>query len=324
MKRKTRLLQYWAGMLAALLLFAMRGAGAQTYQGAGLVLTVGTDHNELVVSMQEIPGFMDAMVMPLPVRQNGDLQGLRPGMIVDFTLVVSEKSSYAENLRVRPFVSFENDPQGACRLAILEKALAKNPASEVTLAAGQHIPDFSLTDQNGQQVALSQFSGKVVAMTFVYTRCPLPNFCFRLSNNFGQIQKRFGKQMGQELILLTVTLDPINDQPNALAKYASIWRANGAAWHFLTGPAPTIKTVTGMFGVVSNLDEGTVTHSLHTVIIDRRGDLVANLEGNEFTGKQLGDLVEAVLNLAPDSSETARANLSDHDLVAPNSHGMQR
>ena len=137
-------------------------------------------------------------------------------MMVDFTLVVTEKTSYAENLRVRPFVSLENDPQGAGRIAMLEKALSKDPSSKSTLAVGQHVPDFSLTDQNRQQVALSQFSGKVVAMTFVYTRCPLPNFCFRLSNNFGQLQKRFGKQMGHDLILLTVTLDPIHDQPDAL------------------------------------------------------------------------------------------------------------
>jgi len=259
---------------------------------------------------------MDAMEMPLPVRQPRGLQGLLPGMMVDFTLVVNEKSSYAENIRVRPFVSLENDPQGAGRIAVLKEALAKDPSSEPTLSVGQHVPDFPLTDQNRQQVALSQFSGKVVAMTFVYTRCPLPNFCFRLSNNFGQLQKRFGKQMGQDLILLTVTLDPAYDQPNALAKYGSIWKANAASWHFLTGPAPAIMKVTGMFGVAYSPDEGMVTHSMHTAIIDRQGDLVANLEGNEFTARQLGDLVETVMNRAPGSPAAERAHLSPQDPVS--------
>jgi len=323
MARNLRLLQSGAGIVAALLLFALPGAGAQTYPGAGLVLKVSPERNEFTVSMQEIPGFMDAMVMPLPVRAPRDLEGLRPGMMVDFTLVVTAKSSYAENIRVRSFVSFENDPQGACRLAVMEQALAKDHSSASTLAIGQHVPDFSLTDQNNQPVVLSQFSGKVVAMTFVYTRCPLPNFCFRLSNNFGQMQKRFSKRMGQDLILLTVTLDPTNDQPNALANYAGIWKANGASWRFLTGPAPDIKKVSGLFSVVSNLDEGTITHSLHTVIIDRRGDLVANLEGNEFTAKQLGDLVEAVLNRAPGTSGTERADLSARDL-SPSPNGIQK
>jgi protein SCO1 len=310
MTHKSRRPKCAAGIVAMIFLAAPLCMGAQTYSGTGLVLKVNPQHNELVVSMQEIPGFMDAMVMPLPVRQPRELRGLRTGMMVDFTLVVTGKSSYAENVRVRPFVSLENDPQGASRLAIIENELSNDQAPEAILAPGKHVPDFSLTDQNGSTVSLSQFSGKVVAMTFVYTRCPLPNFCFRLSNNFGQIQKRFGKQMGRDLILLTITLDPINDQPDALAKYASIWKADGASWRFLTGPAPTVKNITSKFGVVASTDEGMVTHSLHTVIIDRHGNLVANLEGNEFTAKQLGDLVEAELNRAPDHSGAERAGLS--------------
>jgi protein SCO1/2 len=305
MAHKTRPPQCAERLIATIFLAALPCVGAQTYPGVGLVLKVNPEHKEVVVSMQEIPGFMDAMVMPLPVRQPRDLRELRPGMMVDFTLVVTEKSSYAENVRVRPFVSFENDPQGACRLAIIEKELSNDPAPEVLLAPGQHVPDFSLTNQNGRPVSLSQFSGKVVAMTFVYARCPFPNFCFRLSNNFGQIQKRFGKQMGRDLILLTITLDPIHDQPDALAKYASIWRADSASWHFLTGPPSTVENITGKFGVVAGTDEGTMLHSLHTVVIDRKGNLVANLEGNEFTAKQLGDLVEAELNRVPDGAQRA-------------------
>lgn len=309
--------------MAALFLGALPGWGTQRHPGTGLVLKVNPERNELLVSMQEIPGYMDAMVMPLRVLEPQELNGVRPGAMVDFTLVVSDRSSYAENVRVRRFESLEKDPREACRLTILEKALAKTPSSKTTLAIGQRVPDFALTDQNRRRVALSQFAGKVVAMTFVYTRCPLPNFCFRLSNNFGQIQKRFGKQMGHELILLTVTLDPANDRPNALAKYASIWKANPVTWRFLTGPAAEVKKITGMFGVDYWPDEGMMTHSLHTVIIDRRGDLVANLEGNKFTTRQLGDFVAAVLNRAPDSSEPKTADLSHRRLLSQNSSRAQ-
>jgi protein SCO1 len=313
-----------AGIFAMLLLIALPGVAAQTYRGAGLVLKVNPEHNELVVSMQEIPDFMDAMVMPLPVRQARELRGIRPGMMVDFSLVVTDKTSFAENVHIRPFESTENDQQAACRLAIIDKALAKDPSAKTTLDLGQHVRDFSLTDQDGQPVSLSQFSGKVVAMTFVYTRCPLPNFCFRLSNNFGQIQKRFSKQMGHDLVLLTITLDPTVDQPEALAKYASIWRANGASWHFLTGSPAYTRDITAMFGVLSSIDEGTITHSLHTVVIDRQGNLAANLEGNEFTGRQLGDLVEAELNRVPSHSESERAGLSAPTEVSQPSNRTQR
>lgn len=314
MTGKALVLAWGFAAVAALAPVAMTGAGTQTYAGAGIVLKVSPERSEIVVSMQEIPGFMDAMVMPLSVRNPRELEGLLPGMMVNFALVVSGKSSHADNVRVRPFVSLENDPQGAGRIAVLQELLAKNPGS--ALCIGQHVPDFSLTDQHRQPVALSQFSGKVVAMTFVYTRCPLPNFCFRLSNNFGQLQKRFGKQMGHDLILLTVTLDPIHDQPDALAKYGSIWKANAASWHLVTGPPAAIQKVTGMFGVIYSPDEGTMTHSLHTVLIDRQGNLAANLDGNEFTSKQLGDLVETVLNRAPGSLGNESANLSKQDSVS--------
>jgi protein SCO1 len=319
-----RRLEFTAYILASVFFITLPAVGAQTYPGAGLVLNVNPEHNEIVVSMQEIPGFMDAMVMPLPVRNARNLRGIRRGMMVDFSLVVTETSSYAENVRVHHFESLENDPQAACRLAIIDKALAGTTPSSPALALGQHVPDFSLTDQNGRPVSLSQFSGKVVAMTFVYTRCPLPNFCFRLSNNFGQIQQRFSRQMGRDLILLTITLDPTTDQAEALAKYASIWKADGASWHFLTGPPETIKEITGRFGVVSAIDEGTITHSLHTVIIDRRGNLATNLEGNEFTGKQLGDLVEAEMDRTLGQPGTERAGLSARNQPSQAPNGIER
>ncbi len=315
MAQNIRMLRCAAGFLVALMLTVLPAVGAQSYPGAGLVLKINPEHNEVVVSMQEIPGYMDAMVTPLPVRNAQDLRGIHRGMMVDFSLVVTETSSYAANVRIHHFESLENDPQAACRLAIIDKALAGKTSANPALMLGQHVPNFSLTDQNGRRVTLSQFSGKVVAMTFVYTRCPLPNFCFRLSNNFGQIQKRFSKQMGRDLILLTITLDPTTDRSEALAKYAAIWKADGASWHFLTGSPETIKDITGRFGVVSSIDEGTITHSLHTVIIDRRGNLATNLEGNEFTGKQLGDLVEAELNRASGQPETERAGLSAGNLA---------
>src|SRR5262249_44656565 len=133
-------------------------------------------------------------------------------------------------------------------------------------------------------------------------RCPLPNFCFRLSSNFAQLQKRFGKQMRRDLILLTVTLDAAHDRPAELKEYAQIWGADPESWHFLTGAGPDIKKVTTIFGVGYWPDEGMMIHSLHTAIIDRPGTLVANLEGNAFTAKQLGDLVESVLGHPQNSS----------------------
>jgi protein SCO1/2 len=109
------------------------------------------------------------------------------------------------------------------------------------------------------------------------------------------LQKRFKERMGKELVLLTVTFDPQRDQPDVLARYARTWKADPATWHFLTGSMPDIQHVTNLFGVDYFPDEGLMDHSLHTAIIDRRRRLVANIEGNQFTADQLGDLVQTVL-----------------------------
>ena len=140
---------------------------------------------------------------------------------------------------------------------------------------------------------------------FIYTSCALPNFCFRNSNTFGVLQKRFKEQMGRDLVLLTVTFDPQRDQPDVLARYAKTWKANPATWHFLTGPIPSVERVSNMFGMDYFPDEGLMDHSLHAAIINRRGRLVANIEGNQFSADQLGDLVQTVLiSSAPASRST--------------------
>jgi protein SCO1/2 len=171
-----------------------------------------------------------------------------------------------------------------------------NPGAQVTpLAMGEFVPDFEFTDQNQQRVAISQFAGEVVVVTFIYTRCPNPNYCFRLNNNLGRLQKRFPQRLGRDLVLLSIVVDPEHDEGKTLSNYASIWHANPQGWHFLTGPLPDVQRVTRMFGMDFWNGEGVVTHSFHTIVVDQRRKLAANIEGNQFTAQQLGDLVEAML-----------------------------
>jgi protein SCO1 len=279
---------------AWLVLSASVSWAAQQFPVTGMVLKVDRPHMIFVVSCQSIPGYMDAMVMPFEVRQVKDLDGLAPGMTVDFTLVVEKESNYVERVQIRRYESVEQDPLTARRLKLLGQI--SHPGSARSLDIGQVVPDFTLTDQSHRRVTLSKFAGKVVAINFIYTSCALPNFCFRNSNTFGVLQKRFREQMGRELVLLTVTFDPQRDGPDVLAKYARTWNANPAAWHFLTGSVPDVQHVSNMFGMDYFPDEGLMNHSLHTAIIDRRGRLVANIEGNQFTADQLGDLVRTVLS----------------------------
>ena len=282
-------------LLMTLLLAESYLWAAQRYSAKGLVLKVDRSMRALVVSCQDIPGYMDAMVMPFTVREAKALDGLAPGMVVEFTLVVNQKSSYVEDVRVRSFDSTEREPVDARRLKLLEGLIDPKSVPSTALAAGQPVPNFALTDQNQRRISLHQLTGKVVAMNFVYTRCALPEYCYRLSNNFGRLQKRFKERMGRDLVLLTVTFDPVHDHPEILANYAKTWKADPESWHFLTGSVPDVERVCNLFGVGFWPDEAQLTHSLHTAVIDRQGKLVANLEGNQFTAEQLGDLVETVI-----------------------------
>ena len=288
-----------ASLLIFSLLCVAPRLSANTYPASGLVIRVDAQHLAVEISCQAIPGYMDAMVMTLPVRAAAELHGLKPGVIVDFKLDVQKDAAWAEQIHVRPFESGAQEPMAARQLEILDAATA-HPGSRSAplLHVGQPIPDFTLIDQNRQNIRFAAFRGKVVAMTFIYTRCPLPNFCFRMSNNFGALHRRFASHMGKDLVLLSVTFDPVHDQPEVLAEYAKTWTHDTTGWHFLTGPPPDVQKVYTEFGVASWQDEGLFTHSLHTVVIDRHGRLAANLEGNEYSAQQLGDLIASVLTRA--------------------------
>lgn len=282
--------------VAACLMFAGHSAAEQKYSAKGLVLKVDRPHKTVVVSCETIPGFMDAMVMPLDIRNVKELNELQPGTTIAFTLVTDKNSSYASAIRVIRYQGSQPDPETARRLNLMNSIVNPDAGTAKTLAPGDNVPDFSLIDQEVNRVTLSQFKGKVVALNFVYTRCVLPNYCLRISNNFGALQKRFQNELGKDLVLLTVTFDPVHDRPDVLAKYSATWKADPRTWHFLTGETPDVKRVCSMFGVQAFQDEGLMNHSLHTAIIDRTGKLVANIEGNEYTARQLGDMVNAVLS----------------------------
>jgi protein SCO1 len=293
-----------AGMLCAALLQAPAPALADTsddatqkYPAFGLVLAIEGAHT-LSVSCKEIPGFMDAMVMHIDVPDSKQLKNIQPGALIDFTLVAGEKSTYAENIRIHRFESPDQRQLEVQTLKIVTGASdAKSDAA--ILPVGQKVPDFNLIDQHHRPLRFSELSGKVVALSFVYTRCSFPEYCLRLSNNLGLVGKRFSSQLDKDLVLLTITFDPTNDSPEVLAKYAQTWKASAKGWYFLTGPSDDVKRVCLMFGMNFWPDMGMLAHSMHTAVIDRKGILVANLEGNEFSAEQLGDLLETEIARKP-------------------------
>ena len=280
---------------AALVALAVIAVSAQPARHVmrGMVLTVDPDQKTIVVSHDAVPGFMPAMTMPFEVRSAAELNGVVPGAIVSFTLVVGADAAHTERLQIVRYASVEQDPITARRLRLLQEATR---GASKPLGIGQAVPDFTLTDQTRARVSLAQLRGKVVALNFIYTSCVLPQFCYRLANHLAVVHKRFASRMGRDLALLTITFDPGRDTPERLAEYARQWNADAATWHFLTGSADEIGRVCRLFGVDFFPSEGLFSHSTRTVVIDRRGTVAASIEGNHYTAAQLGDLVQAVLD----------------------------
>ena len=270
-------------LLALVVAAAAVSACATTHQATGLVVRVDPATAILTVSHDEVPGVMDEMVMPFSVRNPSQMTAIRPGDRVAFRLVVAKAASHIDRIRL---LSAAPGDQG----------LITTPAVSTLVPVGATVPDFALVNQHGAPVTLAALRGRVVVVTFIYTRCPLPDYCPRMIRNLDAVRERFDARLGRDLALLTVTFDPQYDTPERLARFAESHHADVEGWHFVTGDAQGIKQVCEAFGVEYWPDSGLITHTLQTAFVDRDGRLAAAVEGKDFTGRQIADLVQTVLD----------------------------
>jgi protein SCO1/2 len=247
----------------ALLLLTL-AACAPRRRAEGIVLRVDPARARALIAHKAIEGYMPAMTMEFEPRRPADFAPLRPGSRVEFDL----KNGRAHRVKV---IRSGFDPR--------EVDLSQAPPLP---EPGQTVADFELTDQEGRPRRLSDFRGKLVAVNFIYTRCPMPEVCPRLTASFASLQRRFA---GRPLELLSITLDPLYDTPPVLAAYA---RANGARWTFLTGETAPVARQFGMFYWA---EEGVLVHNSATALIDPRGRLAAVVEGSNYRLEQLSALV---------------------------------
>lgn len=287
----------YQSLALVLLLILPSLACARRYRVEGLVLDVSRGRQTMIVSHRAIPGYMDAMAMPFRVKQARELESLQPGDAVAFQLVVKGSSSHAEKLRQGKSQELASAGSGGLPLPL--------PVPKEMLRVGDRVPDFDLFDSSNRPVRLSDFTGKVIAINFIYTRCPLPEVCPRLSANFAELQRRFRSQMGKDLVLLSVTLDATYDTPEVLTKYAARWGADSAVWRFLTGAPSKIEQLAGRFGVIYWPEEGLLTHTSQTAVVGRDGRLAALVEGSSYEDRQLGDLIARQMGVVHDAHRSA-------------------
>ena len=267
---------------ATAILCALASGCARRYPVEGLVLAVNPAQKEFTVSHRQIEGFMPAMVMPFSASPVA-LESLHPGSRVTFQLSVSKHGSKASHIKLAN--------TGIEGIKLEDGELLQLPEAKGKVALDQPMPDFTLLDQSGQPISVSSFRGKTVVVNFIYTRCPLPDVCPRLSAGFAYLQRKFTGQMGNSLVLLSITLDPVYDTVETLSGYAKNWRADRSGWHMLTGTTAQIAEVAGRFGLVYWAEEDGIVHASVTAIISPGGRLVARIEGSRYPVTQLADLV---------------------------------
>lgn len=252
-------------------------AVGRTHQVDGIVIEVLPAEQSMVVSHRPIVGYMAAMTMRFRVEDPAQLAGIQPGMRVRFELVVNGTTNIAR--RIHREAQTETDVQ-----------IPKD-----RLKVGDPLPDFSLIDQSGRRVRLSDFRGRVVVVDFIYTRCPDPDMCPRLSANFAGVQKRFAAGEDAGLALLSITIDPLHDTPGVLSEYAKLWNADPRVWHFLTGSSQQIRSVAEKFGLIYWPEDDTITHNSTTTVVNRDGKVVAIVDGSSYRLGQLNDLISTQL-----------------------------
>jgi protein SCO1 len=246
-------------------------AGERRFEVRGQIRELDIDSKTIRIAHEEIPGYMAAMTMPFQVKDTSVLHGLKVGDDVGFLLVVTDDDSW-----IRRIIRVESTGLGQNESAEITKNLAR-------LQTGECVPDFSLVDQNGCAVRLKDYRGKAVLLTFIYTRCPLPNFCPLMSKNFASLQERLHKEFPGKFHLLSVSIDPEFDKPEVLKNYSSRWSTNEETWTFSAGTRGEIEAVGGLFGLVQESANGLINHDLRTALIGPDGRLVHLWKSNMWT-----------------------------------------
>ena len=288
-------------VLALALLVANCGPrdGAERYPLKGKVEALDLFDRELTVAHEEIPGFMPAMTMPFRMPEDRSLlsrfrgmrlERLRRGDVITATLAVKANESWIENVNV---VRYEPPPD--MPIPIPKEA-----------RVGETVVDVLLEDQDAKLLRLSDYRGHALALTFIYTRCPLPEFCPRIMRNFQELEQVIedDPELRKSARLLSVSFDVEFDRPEVLNAFGSAFvkdRGQGsfARWKLATGTKEAIDRLGRYFGLVFFKEEGQFAHTLVTVVIGPDGKLVKELSGNDWTPEEAHAAMREAMRLKP-------------------------
>lgn len=249
------------------------------YHVRGVIVSTNSAKSEVILDTEAIPGFMDAMTMPYSLRNPGVITELHPGDTITATLFASGNSDVLDQIVI----------VGQAKADYLP------PVQYRPLTTGENVPDFRFLNQSDRTISLAQFRGKVVLLTFIYTRCPLANYCPRMSRNFAEIDKALtaDPSLYKKTHLLSISFDPDYDTPAVLRSYGGAYTGNYtretfAHWDFAAPPQKELPQVLKFFlvGVTPGANH-TLTHSLSTIVITPEGKIYKWYPTNDWTPQQL-------------------------------------
>lgn len=255
------------------------------YDLKGKVVVVEPDKHLVTVSHEEVKGFMPAMTMPFTVRSESDLQILAPEDQITATLVVDGTHSWLEDL-----------------IIVRQSGNAAAVPAVVRAKEGNEVSNFKLRNQNDREIQIHNYRGKALLLTFIYTRCPVPEYCTLMSNNFVQVDRELGQdpELYGKTHLLSISIDPEYDTPQVLRSYGSAHteryqNETFAHWEFATGTKEQVKEIAEYFGLRYFPEKGEIVHGLRTVIVGPDGKVAKVYSGNEWKPEEVvAELKKAV------------------------------
>ena len=257
---------------------ACRRSGTEKrYDLKGKVVAVEPDKHLVTVSHGDVKGLMPGMTMPFTVPNESDLQILAPDDEITATLVIDGPHSWLEDLIITR--------QSANPAAMPAAVVAKE---------GDEVPNFTLRNQDDREIRIQKYRGKTLLLTFIYTRCPVPEYCTLMSDNFAQIDRELGQdaQVYANTHLLSISIDPEYDTPKVLRSYGAAHteryqNETFAHWEFATGTKEQVREIAQYFGLTYFTEKDQIIHALRTVIVNPDGKIAKIYGGNEWKPEEV-------------------------------------
>ena len=252
-----------------------------SYAARGIVVELVPDDRGAFIHHEAIPGFMEEMTMYLKVAEREEYQDLKVGHQYNFEMLVDQE----DETRIHKLVpTGKVAPQDSAATKPSERWL-EPPAFEL----GDKVPEFVFTSSTGETISPAALRGNVWAITFIFTRCPLPDYCPRMTLRFKETMEILKQKQVDHWKLISLTMDPEYDGLEILKNYRQMWEVDSDVWHFCRAEPEQVKAIGDPLGLSFQSDKFPIEHNLRTAVFDSQGRLVEVFSGNQWTAAELAE-----------------------------------